>query len=55
MASGDVYKDDDQLLVHEPSLCSHPHHGSQSEVVDEDRHSHTASKYISPVNASHER
>ena len=53
MVSGDLYKDDDQFLVHEHGLCPHPHHGSQSEVVDESRHSHAASELISPVNASH--
>ena len=32
---GDFAKDNDQLLEHEDSLCSHPHDRGQGKVVDE--------------------
>ena len=50
---GDADKNNDQLLEHENSLCSHPHECSQSEVMDEGRHSHTASIDWCPVNPNH--
>ena len=51
VASGDVDKDNDQLLEHEQSLCPHPHDSHQSEVVDEHRDCHTALKHFSPIDA----
>lgn len=32
-----VAKDNDELVEHEDSLCSHPGHGDHGEVVNEDR------------------
>ncbi len=53
VSGGDLDKDDDQFLEHEHSLCPHPHHRHQCEVLDQSRHSHTASEWIRLVNARH--
>lgn len=53
VSRSDLDKDNGQFLEHEHGLCSHPHHGNQSEVVDEDRHCDTAFKHVSPVNTHH--
>ena len=42
----------DQLLKHEHSLCPHPHHRRQCEVVDQNRHEHTASIDTCSVNTT---
>ena len=44
----------DQLQEHEQGLSSHPHHGDQSEVVDEGRDGHTERKILHSLNATHE-
>ncbi len=53
VSGGDLNKDDDQFLEHEHSLCPHPDHRHQCEVLDQSRHSHTASEWIRLVNARH--
>ena len=42
----------DQLLEHEHSFCTHPHHSNQRKVVDQCWGCHTASIHICLVNTS---
>ena len=42
----------DQLLEHEHSFCTHPHHSNQRKVVDQGWGCHTASIHIRLVNTS---
>ena len=53
-SGGDTSEHDDQFLEHEHSLCPHPHHSHQCQVVDQNRHEHTASVHTCLVNASYE-
>ena len=52
-SGGCLTEHNDQLLEHEHSLCSHPHHSHQCKVVDQSWHSHTASVHTCLVNTSY--